>query len=246
VSAPTTPGLRTRISTIQGSDGPLAVYEAAPAEPTKAVVIIHEAFGVTDHIADVARRAADAGYYAVAPDFFHRVAPGVAAYGDLQAATRNFAGLSDDAVLADFDATLAHLETVGFAANSTGVIGFCFGGRVAFLAAARRALGAAVTLYGGGIVEASKFLPFPSLLDDIATMKTPWIGLYGKEDVGIPQSEVNALEAAMAQAPVDWRIKRYDGANHAFHNDQLPSYHPEAAKAAWAEGLAWLADHGVG
>ncbi len=245
MSAPAAPGLRTRISTVQGSDGPLAVYEAAPAEPTKAVVIIHEAFGVTDHIADVTRRAANAGYYAVAPDLFHRVAPGVAAYGDLQAATRNFAGLSDDAVLADVDATLAHLATLGFAGADTGIIGFCFGGRVAFLTAARRSLGAAVTLYGGGIVEASKFLPFPALLDDIATMKTPWIGLYGQEDVGIPQSEVDALEEAMAQAPVDWRIERYEGANHAFHNDQLPSYHPQAAKAAWAEGLAWLDAHGV-
>jgi carboxymethylenebutenolidase len=247
VNAPAVPPLQTRVSTLAGADGSLAAYEASPTEPRGAVVILHEAFGVTDHITDVTRRAADAGYYAVAPDLFHRAPAGVAAYGDLQAAAKNFGGLTDAGVLADVDACIAHLDSKGFAAADVGVIGFCFGGRAAFLAAAEREFGAAATLYGGGIVTASKFLPFPALTDSIATMRTPWLGMYGEADMGIPADEVAALETALdASSPVEHRIIRYPGAGHAFHNDTLPSYHQEAAAAAWSESLAWLAAHGVG
>jgi carboxymethylenebutenolidase len=246
MNAPALPSVSSRTATIAGADGPLAVYEASPADATAAVIVLHEAFGVTDHIADVVRRAADVGYHAIAPDLFHRSGGGVAPYGDLQAAANYFSSMTDDGVLADVTACIDHLIALGFTTDRIGVVGFCFGGRAAFLTAARRQLGAAVTLYGGGIVTPNPFLPFPALTDDVATMKTPWIGLYGEEDHGIPQADVDALEAALVGAcPVDHRIVRYAGAGHAFHNDQLPSYHEEAAKAAWSEGLQWLAAHGV-
>lgn len=240
------PSVSARTATVEGADGALAVYEAAPLEPSAGLIVLHEAFGVTDHIADVTRRAAAAGYQAVAPDLFHRGGAGVAAYGDLKAAANYFRGMSDDGVLSDIDACIAHLQASGHPLERIGVVGFCFGGRAAFLAASRRALGASVTLYGGGIVRASTFLPFPSLLDDIPTMRTPWLGLYGQEDHGIPADEVDALEAALAGAPVPHRIERYPGAGHAFHNDQLPSYHRESAVAAWAAALDWFGEHGVG
>ena len=67
-------------------------------------------------------------------------------------------------------------------------------------------LGAAVTLYGGGIMKANPFLPFPALVDDVPTMKTPWLGMYGVEDHGIPQDEVDALEKETAAAPVETRL----------------------------------------
>jgi carboxymethylenebutenolidase len=247
MSAPDLPTVSARTSTLPGADGALAVYEAAPAEPSAALVLVHEAFGLTDHIADVARRAAAEGYHVVAPDLFHRGGGGVAPYGDLQAAAAYFGGMAgDDGILADVDACLAHLADLGFAPERTGVLGFCFGGRVAFLTAARRELGAAVTLYGGGIMKANPFLPFPALVDDVAGMRTPWLGMYGTEDHGIPADEVDALEAALAEAPVETRVTRYEGAGHAFHNDVLPSYHEQAARAAWSEGLTWLRTHSVG
>ena len=167
-------------------------------------MVVHEAFGVTDHIADVVRRAAAEGYHAVAPDLFHRGGGGVAPYGDLQAAASYFQGMAgDDGILADMDAALDHLRGQGFSDDRIGVLGFCFGGRVSFLTGARRALGAAVTLYGGGIMKANPFLPFPALVDDVATMRTPWLGMYGTADQGIPQDEVDALEQQTADAPVE-------------------------------------------
>jgi len=247
MNAPDPSAVSARTSTVTGADGALAVYEAKGAEPKAGLVIVHEAFGVTDHIADVVRRAAAAGYHAVAPDLFHRGGGGVAPYGDLMAAKAYFDGMAgDDGMLADMDAAIEHLRGQGFADDKIGVIGFCFGGRVSFLTGARRALGASVTLYGGGIMQANPFLPFPDLADDAPKLRTPWLGMYGSEDHGIPADQVDALEAATAQAPVDTKVIRYAGAGHAFHNDQLPSYHEEAAKAAWSEALQWLRGHGVG
>ena len=248
MSAPATPGLRTRVSTLDGSDGSMAIYEAAPAEPSElGLIIVHEAFGVTDHITDVTRRAAREGFHTISPDFFHRAPAGVAPYGDLQAAALNFGGLTDEGVMADLDACIAYFESKGIATDKIGIIGFCFGGRVAFLLAAKRKIGAASTLYGGGISVASKFLPFPALTDSIPTMQTPWLGMYGLADVGIPQEEVDALEEAMnASATIDFKMIRYPDAGHAFHNDTLPSYNETAAKAAWAQALGWLRAHGVG
>jgi carboxymethylenebutenolidase len=247
MSAPLLPTISARTSTVPGAEGAVALYEARPAEAHAALVVVHEAFGVTDHIADVVRRAAAEGYHAVAPDLFHRGGGGVAPYGDLQAAAAYFGGMNgDDGILADVDAALDHLRGQGFADERIGVLGFCFGGRVAFLTGARRSLGAAVTLYGGGIMKANPFLPFPALTDDVATMRTPWLGMYGSQDHGIPAEEVDALEAAVAEAPVEARVLRYEGAGHAFHNDQLPGYHEQAAKAAWSEAMDWFRSHGVG
>jgi len=247
MNAPDPTAISARTSTVAGADGALAVYEARPAEPVAGLVIVHEAFGVTDHIADVVRRAAAEGYHAVAPDLFHRGGGGVAPYGDLAAAKNYFEGMAgDDGMLHDIDAALTHLRGQGFADEKIGIVGFCFGGRVSFLTAARRSIGASVTLYGGGIMSANPFLPFPDLAADAPTLKTPWLGMYGTEDHGIPADQVDALEAATASAPVDTKVIRYEGAGHAFHNDQLPSYHEQAAKAAWSEALAWLRTHGVG
>jgi carboxymethylenebutenolidase len=239
-----------RMTTLDGAGGPLAVYEARPTEPfpsPSGVVLLHEAFGVTDHVTDVARRLAALGHHVVAPDLFHRSGTGtVAPYGDLQAAVPFFQSLTgDDDLLDDADAALDHLRRQGVPDARIGVLGFCFGGRVSFLVGARRGLGAAVTFYGGGIMKANPFLPFPALVDDAPTMRTPWLGLYGAEDHGIPADEVDALERETAQASVETRLVRYAGAGHAFHNDVLPSFDEAAATAAWSEAVGWLASHGV-
>ena len=94
---------------------------------------------MNDHIQDVTRRCAAAGYHAVAPALFHRAGGGTAPYDDFAQVMPLFAGVTDDGVLADVDATIAHLEGAGFAPARIGIVGFCFGGRVTFLVAARRA-----------------------------------------------------------------------------------------------------------
>jgi carboxymethylenebutenolidase len=231
--------------TLATADGDMELYEAAPdGDTVGAVIVIQEAFGVNEHIRDVTRRFADAGFHAVAPALFHRAGGGEAAYGDMDAVMKLFAGVTDDGFLMDVDATLAHLADAGFSAERTGIVGFCMGGRVTFLVAARRALGAAVGFYGGGIVEEGR-LPFPALIDEVSSMKTPWLGLFGDADAGIPVEQVERLRAALdADAPVEHEIVRYADAKHGFHCDARPdAFNAEAAADGWARAIQWLHEH---
>jgi carboxymethylenebutenolidase len=153
-----------------------------------------------------------------------------------------YEGVSDDGILADVDATLDHLAGLGFSADRVGIVGFCFGGRVTFLVAARRALGASVGFYGGGIAT-SGFLPFPALIDESATLQTPWLGLFGDLDQSIPVEGVESLRDALGGAPVATEVVRYPDAEHGFHCDARPSYNEAAAKDAWARTLDWFGTH---
>jgi carboxymethylenebutenolidase len=230
--------------TIDTADGPMRVYEATPDGAVKgAVIVVMEAFGVNDHIEDVTRRAATAGYHAVSPDLFHRSGGGVAPYDDFSIVMELFKGVSDDGILVDIDATIAYLRAAGFTDDRIGIVGFCFGGRVTFLTAVRRALGAAVTFYGGGIVRSSA-LPFAPLVDQAPTMRTPWLGLFGDKDKGIPVEDVEALRGVLDAAnPVEHEIVRYD-ADHGFHCDGRPAVYDEAAaKDGWRRAVAWFDAH---
>lgn len=224
-------------------DGPMEVYRAKPDDEARgAVIVVQEAFGVNDHIMDVTRRVADAGYLAVAPHIFHRAGGGTAPYDDFSKVIPLFAGLDDDKLLDDIDATLDALSKQGFPPEHIGIVGFCMGGRVAFLVAARRQLGAAVGFYGGGIVTA-RFPQFPPLVGEAATLKTPWLGLFGDDDESIPVDDVEYLREQLGEAPVDNDVIRYPGAGHGFHCDQRPSFEPTAASEAWEQTLSWFGEH---
>jgi carboxymethylenebutenolidase len=239
----------TRDVVLGTADGSMRLYEARPDSRAKAaVIIVHEAFGVNDHIEDVSRRAAAAGFHAVAPDLFHRSGLGTVPYrSDVATLLKMNEGLSDATIVSDLDAAFAHLADAGFDASACGLIGFCFGGRVAFLAAARRAFGASVGFYGGGIVRATKSGNFPALLDQVPTMRTPFLGLHGDLDEIIPAVDVHALRDRLrADAPVAADVVIYHGARHGFHCDARPRAFDEAAAVdAWARALRWLDEHVV-
>jgi carboxymethylenebutenolidase len=223
----------------------MRVFEAHEEGPRRgAVVVVQEAFGVNDYVAQVARDLAVEGWHAVAPEFFHRNGGGVVAYeGGMPAVFEKFAGLDDGKVLDDLDAALGLLHHRGFEDRSIGVVGFCWGGRVSFLAAARRRLGAAVGFYGGGLVTA-RFPQFPALVGEAGELKTPWLGLFGDLDQSIPVEDVETLRAALEAAPVDHDIHRYPDAGHGFHCDARPAnLHKESAEDGWDRMLAWLGSH---
>jgi len=230
---------------VDTADGPMRLYEAKPAGPPRgAIVVVQEAFGVNPHIEDVTRRAAAAGYHAVAPDFFHRSGPGaIVEYGQFDQVIEHFVALGgDDAILTDVDAALEHLRGAGFGDQRIGIVGFCFGGRVTFLTAARRALGAAVGFYGGGIVN-GRFPQFPALVSEAATLQTPWLGLFGDQDASIPVEDVEQLRTALKDARVATEIVRYPEAGHGFHCDQRTDYRRADAQDAWNRALAWFGAH---
>ena len=238
-------GVSTQDIMVDTVDGPIRLYEAKPPGQARgALIVIQEAFGVNPHIEDVTRRAAAAGFHAVAPDFFHRSGPGaVVEYGQFDQVMEYFQALGgDDAILTDVDAALEHLRAAGFAATAIGAVGFCFGGRVSFLVAVRRALGASVGFYGGGIVN-GRFPQFPALVQEVGALQTPWLGLFGDQDGSIPVEDVEQLRVALREAKVDTEIVRYAEAGHGFHCDQRPDYRPDDAADAWRRALDWFASH---
>src|SRR6187397_829153 len=134
--------------TLETADGPMAAYQAVPdGGAGRAMVVIQEAFGVNDHIQEVARRFADASYHAVSPALFHRAGGGTAPYDDFNKVLPLFEGLTDPGIVMDVDTARQHLNGVGFPDEAIGIVGFCMGGRVTFLASLELALGAAVGFY---------------------------------------------------------------------------------------------------
>src|ERR1700677_2078290 len=140
--------------TITTPDGPMPAYEVSPGGDAKGgIVVVQEAFGVTSHIEDIARRLGDAGWYAVAPAFFHRQGSPILAYDDLAAVMPVMAQVTAEGLDVDLGAAFDHFAAAGFAPAQVGSVGFCMGGSISLYVGTTRAMGAAVTFYGGGVTQ---------------------------------------------------------------------------------------------
>jgi carboxymethylenebutenolidase len=226
--------------TVATADGAMPAYQASPGPEAKgAVVVVQEAFGVTAHIQEVTRRLAGAGWHAVAPAFFHRQGAPALAYDDVEHAMPLMGALTAEGIDMDLTSTFDHLEAGGFPSERIGVVGFCMGGNVTFYAATMRPLGAAVTFYGGGVTEGR--FGFPPLTELASKLQTPWLGLFGDLDRGIPVEDVEDLRIATASVGVPTEIVRYADADHGFNCDDRPSvFNQGAADDAWVRTLAWF------
>jgi len=223
--------------TIDTDDGAMPAFEAIPdGEPKGAIVVVQEAFGVTSHICDVAKRLADDGWRALAPAFFHRQGSPVIDYDDLASVMPVMGQLTAEGVRMDLEAAFDFLDTAN---EKTGVVGFCMGGTLTFFAGTLRPLGAAVTFYGGG-VDTGRF-GLPSLVELAPELQTPWLGCYGDLDRGISVDSVEQLRAAVSKARVPTEVVRYPDADHGFHCDDRPAvFNPAAAHDAWERTLQWF------
>lgn len=227
------------------ADGPMGLYEARPNAGRGAVVVMQESFGVTDYIQEVTRDFAKQGFHAVAPQLYHRTGGTKIPYGPHDPIYPHCGAMYDPGTLVDIDGVFAYLNQVGWKNDEIAMVGFCMGGRVSFLAAARRRFAASVGLYGLGIVTALPLFPknFPSLLGEIPSLQTPWLGLFGDHDLGISVADVERLQREIASAPVATQIVRYPYAAHAFHTRFRPDHYVEtAARDAWERTLCWLDD----
>lgn len=226
---------------VAGGQLPLTVVQPAGAVRT-AVVVIQEAFGVTGHIVEVAERLAAAGHLAVVPHLFHRTGDPVLPYDDFSTVMPHLQELDAAGLAADLDATLAYLVAAEVEPSGTAVIGFCMGGTVALWTGVRRPLGLAVSFYGGGVTTGRFGLP--PLVELAPSLQTPWLGLYGDLDQGIPIADVEELRTAARRAPVPVELVRYAEAGHGFHCDARPgSFNADAAADAWRRTLVALDTH---
>ena len=228
----------------------LPAYRAAPLGLARApvVLVISEIFGVHEHIADVARRLAKQGYFAVAPELFVRQGD-AGSYGEIAKLLSEVVNRVPDAqVMADLDATVAWALGQGADTTKLGITGFCWGGRITWLYAAHNpAVKAGVAWYGRLQGVASALQPaYP--IDLTGQLKGPVLGLYGGQDSGIPQASVNGMKVALAQGSAAARKSSfvvYPDAPHAFHADYRPSYRKDAADDGWRRCLAWFKAEGV-
>ena len=210
--------------------GTMPALVAVPAGVAKGgAVVVQEAFGLTDHIASICDRLAGAGWSAVAPALYHRQGSPTFTLAEFDALRSLMGDLTAEGIRADVDAAIGHLGELGMTDDRIAIVGFCMGGGVALETATRRSLGAAVTFYGGGVAEGR--FGFPSLSDLAPGLRTPWLGLYGDLDKGIPPEQVEDLRAAAAKAPVATEVVRYADADHGFNNDDRPDvFAPTAAE----------------
>ncbi len=227
--------------------GQIPAYFARPAHggPFATVLIVEEIFGVTNWLKDVCRRLAKAGYAAVAPDVYARIAD-LAALKDVRRIEQTvIARAADAAVLADLDAAAAWAVANGGAPGRIGVMGFGEGGRNAWLYAEHNPhLRAAVVWYAPVAGPRTPLRPHTPL-DLAAELKCPLLGLYGGKDTHIDPHEVTAAADKAKAAGRTVEIAWFPDAPDGFAADDRPTYVAEDAANAWKRALAWFRDHGL-
>jgi carboxymethylenebutenolidase len=225
----------------------LPAYRAAPAGRTglPVVLVASEIFGVHEHIADIARRLAKAGYLAIAPQLFVRQGD-AGSYGDIARLMAEVVAKAPDAqVMADLDACVAWARAQGGNTQRLAITGFCWGGRTTLMYAAHNpAVAAAVAWYGP--VARSYFPGDKTALEVAGRIKAPVLGLYGAADGGIPNETVQKMgQALQAAGNARSEFVLYPDTPHAFNADYRPSYRKTAADDGWKRMLAWFKTHGV-
>jgi carboxymethylenebutenolidase len=240
-------GLNTGDAMIATRDGDIPVYWARPANKSypPILLVVQEIFGVHEHIKDVCRRFAKAGYLAVAPALYARQGD-ASAYTDIPTLIEKIVSKVPDAqVMADLDAGAAWAVKQGGDAGRISITGFCWGGRITWMYASHNpALKAGVAWYGGLIRPMTSLTPTHPI-DIAATLSVPVLGLYGADDTGIPIETVEKMQAALIAAGSRSQIHLYPDTPHAFHADYRPSYRKTEAEDGWQRCIAWLAAHGA-
>jgi carboxymethylenebutenolidase len=245
-----TTGLVAGEVTVPVGDFKLPAYRAAPQGKTNApvVLVVSEIFGVHEHIADVARRFAKAGYFAIAPELFVRQGD-PSSYGEIaKLMTEVIAKTPDEQVMKDLDASVAWARSQGADASRLGVTGFCWGGRITWLYSAHSPAVKAGVAWYGRLVGASNPLQPRHPVDVAGELKAPVLGLYGGADTGIPLDTVDRMKTALAAGSPAARKSEfhvYPEAPHAFHADYRPTFRAEPAADGWKRCLAWFKANGV-
>lgn len=219
-------------------DGEMTGYVWLPESSTgPGILLLQEIFGVSSYIQ---RRAADlaaAGYVVLAPELYWRLdrqevdesAPDALDQAMALAGQVDWATTVGDAV-----AAFTHLRAMDEVSGAPAVLGFCFGGGLAFNVAAETEPAALVSYYGSSI---------PDLLDLAPQVTCPSLYHFGTSDDYLDFATVERISQAVTADGRPARVETYDGANHAFDNDDFPLHHPEASRQAWDTTLAFLHQH---
>jgi carboxymethylenebutenolidase len=233
-------GIIAKTTTITGHGGEeIEAYLAHPLDgpdgpdgaDQPSVVVLHHMPGYDRATKEIARTFAVYGYATLMPNLHHRYAPGAKA-GDAAAAAREAGGVPDEQCLGDTQGAMDFLRARPEANGKVGVVGYCSGGRQAFMVACTLDVDAAVDCYGGRA--------------DIGLapgLRCPLLGLFGADDQSPSPDDVAAMAKALEAEGKDFDFHTYDGAGHAFFSVDRPAYRLEAAKDGWKRIWAFFGQH---
>ena len=225
-------------------------YLARPSQSGSypGIVVIHEAFGLVEHIRDIARRFANIGYNALAPDLYSRKG-GPSDPNDINTVFPVMFGKSDAEAVQDLDAAADYLNELPGATGKIGVIGFCSGGRQTLLfACSSDTPNATVDCWGGFIhratpdAETTPARPAP-ILNMVERLHCPLFAVFGEEDQNPTVAQAEELRSLAQRAGKDVTIKVYKNAGHAFLADYRPSYREGPATELWQDVVAFFEKH---
>ena len=215
------------------------VYVARPSDSPKhpGLLVLQEAYGVNAHIRDVTERFAREGYVSIAPELYHRTAPGFEGkYDDIQSAMPHMKAMTEKGLIEDLRAAYDWLTNNSHVApEKIASIGFCMGGRASFLACATLPLQASISFYGGNIA--------PALLPRVADLHAPILFFWGGLDKHIGAEQIRAVVDECKRAGKTYVNVEISDADHGFFCDARPSYNPEAATLSWNLVATYLQLH---
>jgi carboxymethylenebutenolidase len=241
-----TQGLAAGEVKIKVADGEMPAYRAMPAgrKDLPTVLVVQEIFGVHEHIKDICRRLAKAGYLAVAPELYARQGD-VSKLSGIDEIRPIVAKVPDAQVMSDLDAAAAWAAANGGDPGKLAATGFCWGGRIVWLYAAHNPKLKAGVAWYGRVEGKPEALQPKNPIDLVKDIKAPVLGLYGGADAGIPNDGVDRMRAALKEAGKPSEIHTYPDMPHGFHADYRPSYRKPAADDGWKRMLDWFKKNGV-
>jgi carboxymethylenebutenolidase len=243
------PSLLAETVSFRGHNGDQGeAYLARPTRPGKfpGVVVIHHMPGWDEWITEVVRKFAHHGFAAISPHLYFRDGPGNP--DDIGARVRAAGGVPDDQVVCDVAGAMAFLRAQQNHNGKIGIIGFCSGGRHAYLCGCRIAdLDAVVDCWGGNVVVDDKSqlnAKRPVAPIDLSEqLRAPLLGIFGNDDQNPNADQVNRTEATLKRLGKTYEFHRYDGAGHAFFNTSRSAHRPEQAADGWEKVFAFLRKH---
>lgn len=227
-------------------DGKIPGYRAMPSggKNLPTVLVVQEIFGVHEHIKDICRRLAKAGYLAIAPELYARQGD-VSKLTDIDQIIPIVNKVPDAQVMSDLDAAAAWAAKNGGDPAKLAVTGFCWGGRITWLYVAHNQnVKAGVAWYGRVLGQPTPNTP-KHPIDLVKDINAPVLGLYGGADAGIPNDTVDRMREALKAAGKKSEIHTYPDTPHGFNADYRPSYRKEAAEDGWKRLLAWFRKNGM-
>ena len=243
-----TQGLTAGEISIVVADGKIPGYRAMPAKRGQypVVLVVQEIFGVHEHIKDMCRRFAKLGYYAIAPELFARQGD-VAKMTDIGAILSQVVSKVPDAqVSSDLDATVAFAKASGSAdTRKLGVVGYCWGGRAAWIYARHNPKVKAAVAYYGLLDGMKSDIKPQDPVDFASEIKVPVLGLYAGIDDFVKPAVIEQMRNGIAKSGSGSEIVVFPGVNHGFNADYRPTYDKTAATYAAKLTRDWLRDHGV-